>query len=58
MPRSRNLAAGCHFAAIVSISSKRPFSVGAYKALLVPIYELSHVTVEVETLKRTAIANA
>lgn len=43
-----------HLAAIVSIASERPQSVAAYKALLAPIHALSHVTVEVEPLERTA----
>lgn len=36
-----------HFAAIVSIASAHPQAPSAYKALLRPVHELSHVTVEV-----------
>ncbi|TDS68077.1 cation diffusion facilitator family transporter [Comamonas sp. JUb58] len=47
-----------HFAAIVSIGSFSPNTVEAYKALLLPIHELSHVTVEVEKLARSTSAIA
>lgn len=56
-PRVWQIGPG-HFAAIVLIGSKSPISVGAYEALIVPIHEPSHVTVEVEPLERTAITNA
>ncbi|QIM54245.1 CDF family Co(II)/Ni(II) efflux transporter DmeF [Hydrogenophaga crocea] len=36
-----------HFAAIVSIGSANPQTPATYKALLAPVHELSHVTVEV-----------
>jgi cation diffusion facilitator family transporter len=39
-----------HFAAIVSIASAAPQDAPAYKALLAPIHELSHVTVETQRL--------
>ena len=39
-----------HFAAIIAIGSAHPGSVDAYKMLLAPIHELSHVTVEVQKL--------
>jgi len=39
-----------HFAAIVSIASHRPKPARDYKALLSPIHELSHVTIEVQGL--------
>lgn len=39
-----------HFAAIVSIASAAPREASAYKALLAPIHELSHVTVETQRL--------
>lgn len=42
-----------HFAAIVSIVSAMPRDPRAYKALLAPVHELSHVTVEVLPLADT-----
>lgn len=39
-----------HFAAIVSIASAVPQDAPAYKALLAPIGQLSHVTVETQRL--------
>lgn len=45
-----------HFAAIISMGSFNPNTVEAYKALLLPIHELSHVTVEVVRLSKTSQA--
>lgn len=42
-----------HFAAIVSIATAMPRDPRAYKALLAPVHELSHVTVEVLPLAGT-----
>lgn len=39
-----------HFAAIVSVASATPQPAQHYKALLLPVHELSHVTVEVQAL--------
>lgn len=39
-----------HFAAIVSVASATPQPAQHYKALLLPVHELSHVTVEVQVL--------
>ena len=39
-----------HFAAIISVASATPQPAQHYKALLLPVHELSHVTVEVQAL--------
>ena len=39
-----------HFAAIVSVASATPQPAQHYKTLLLPVHELSHVTVEVQAL--------
>ncbi len=39
-----------HFAAIISVASATPQPAQHYKALLLPVHELSHVTVEVQVL--------
>lgn len=39
-----------HFAAIISVASATPQPAQHYKALLLPVHELSHVTVEVRAL--------
>ena len=39
-----------HFAAIISVASVTPQPAQHYKALLLPVHELSHVTVEVQAL--------
>lgn len=43
-----------HFAAIVSLAASQPQTPADYKALLAPIHELSHVTVEVLCTTQTS----